>query len=108
MYRLIPAMMIFALALGIQSAHAAAPQDLPSVAVRSADLDLSSADGITVLYQRIKNASEQVCAGFDGAGLTRRSVFRECVQTVIGNTVAEVNRPTLTAYANSNVRKPSI
>jgi UrcA family protein len=108
MYRRIPAIMIFALAFGIQSAHAAAAQDLPSVAVRSADLDLSSADGTAVLYQRIRNASERVCAGFDGAGLTRRTAFRECVQTLISNTVAKVNQPTLTAYAKSTARKPSI
>src|SRR5580700_8324237 len=65
MFRFTTTMMIFALALGLQSAHAAPLQDVPSVVVHFADLDLLRSEGATVLYQRLKGAAETVCAPLD-------------------------------------------
>ena len=98
MFRFTTTMMIFALALGFQSAHAASPQDVPSVVVHFADLDLMRSDGATVLYQRLKDAGETVCAPLDARELARHMSFKACVQSAIGTAVAKVDRPELTAY----------
>jgi len=98
MYRLTTTMMVLAMALGFQSAHAAPPKDLLSVLVRFGDLDLSRTEGAKVLYQRLKGAAETVCAPLDSRDLARRTGFKECMQTAISTAVAKVDQPTLTAY----------
>jgi len=110
MYRFTATMTIFALVLGLQSAHAAAPQDVPSVVVHFADLDLSRSEGATVLYQRLKDAAETVCAPLDERDLARYFSFNACVENAISTAVAKVNRPALTAYyeAKTSGRKATI
>ena len=98
MYRFTTTMMIFALALGFQSAYAAPPENVPSIVVHFADLDLSRSEGARVLYQRLKGAAETVCAPLDDRDLARRMSFKACVQNAISTAVAKVNQPTLTAY----------
>ena len=98
MYRFTIKMMIFALALGFQPAHAAPPENVPSVVVHFADLDLSRSEGATVLYQRLKGAAETVCAPLDDRNLARHMGFKACVQTAISTAVAKVDQPALTAY----------
>ena len=114
MYRFTTTMMIFALALGFQSAHAAPPQNVPSdvlsVVVHFADLDLSRSEGATVLYRRLKGAAQAVCAPLDGGDLARHWSFKVCVQNAISTAVAKVDRPALTAYyeAKTNGRNATI
>jgi UrcA family protein len=98
MYRFTLTMTIFALALAFQSAHAASPQNVPSVVVHFADLDLSRSEGITVLYHRLKGAAETVCAPHDGRDLARHMSFKACVQSAISTAAAKVDQPALTAY----------
>lgn len=98
MYRFTITMMIFALALGFQSAHAAPPQNVLSVVVHFADLDLSRSEGAAVLYQRLKSAAETVCAPLDDRNVARHMRFKSCVQTAISTAVAKVDQPALTAY----------
>jgi UrcA family protein len=98
MFRFTTTMMIFALVLGFQSAHAAPPQDVPSVVVHFADLDLSRSEGASVLYRRLKGAAETVCAPFDDRDLARHMRFQACVENAISTAVAKVDRPALTAY----------
>ena len=98
MYRSATAMMMFALALGFQSAYADPPQNVPSVVVHFADLDLSRSEGATVLYQRLRAAAQTVCAPLEDRGLARHLSFKACVQTAISTAVAKVDRPALTAY----------
>jgi UrcA family protein len=107
MYRFITTMMIFALALGFQSAHAAPPENVPSVVVHFADLDLSRSEGATVLYRRLKGAAETVCAPLDGGDLARHMSFKACVQNAISTAVAKVDQPALSAYheAKTNGRR---
>ena len=110
MYRFTTTMMIFALALGFQSAHAAPPQNVPSVVVHFADLDLSRSEGATVLYHRLKGAAETVCAPLDDRDLARHMSFKACVQNAISTAVAKVDQPALTAYyeAKTNGRNATI
>jgi UrcA family protein len=110
MYRFTTTMMIFAMVLGFQSAHAAPPQAVPSVVVHFADLDLSRSAGATMLYQRLKGAAETVCAPLDDRDLARHMSFKACVQSAISTAVAKVDRPALTAYyeAKTNDRNATI
>jgi UrcA family protein len=102
MYRF-TTMMIFALVLGFQSAHAASPENVPSVVVHFADLDLSRSEGATVLYQRLKGAAETVCAPLDDRDIARHFRFKACVQSAISAAVAKVDKPALTAYHESKM-----
>ena len=98
MFRFTSTMMIFALALAFQAAHAAPPQDVPSVFVHFADLDLSSAAGAKVLYERLRGAAESVCAPLDDRSLWRHMRFNACVKGAISGAVAKVDQPLVTAY----------
>ncbi len=110
MNRFTTTMMMFALALGFQSAHAAPPQIAPSVVVHFADLDLSRGEGVTVLYQRLKGAAETVCAPLDDRDLARHMRFTACMHSAISTAVAKVDQPALTAYfeAKTNRRNATI
>ena len=98
MYRFTTTMMILALAPGLQSAHAAAPENEPSVVVHFADIDLSRSEGTTALYRRLKGAAETVCAPLDDRDLARQMSFKACVQSAISTAVARIDVPALTAY----------
>ena len=104
MYRFTTPMMIFALTLGYQAAHAAPPQDPPSRVVQFADLDLSRTYGAAVLYQRLKGAAETVCAPLDDRDLGRHAAFRGCVRSTLSSAVRSVNQATLTAYYKTKVK----
>jgi UrcA family protein len=104
MNRFATTMIMFALALGFESAYAAPPAEAPSVVVRFGDLDLSRSEGAKQLYQRLNSAAETVCAPLDGGELVRHMKFRECVRTAINTAVAKVDRPALTAYYEAGHR----
>lgn len=98
MYRFTTTMTMFALALGFQSAYAAPPENVPSIVVHFADLDLSRSEGAAVLYQRLKGAAETVCAPLDDRDLARHMSFKACVHSAISTAVTKVDQPALTAY----------
>jgi UrcA family protein len=103
MYRFTTTMMIFGLALGFQSAHAASPENVPTVVVHFADLDLSRSEGAIVLYRRLKGAAATVCAPLDDREIARHVSFEACVQSAISAAVAKVDKPALTAYLESKM-----
>ncbi|HTV95811.1 MAG TPA: UrcA family protein [Steroidobacteraceae bacterium] len=98
MYRFTTTMTMFALVLGFQSLHPAFAQDLPSRAVRFADLDVSRSPGAQVLYQRLQAAAQEVCAALEDRDLARHMKYEACVHHAISAAVAKVDRPALTAY----------
>lgn len=110
MYRFTTTMMMFALALGFQSAYAAPPENVPSIVVHFADLDLSRSEGAAVLYHRLRGAAERVCSPLDDRDLARHMSFTACVQGALSTGVAKVDRPALTAYyeAKTNRRNATI
>jgi UrcA family protein len=68
--------------------------------VRFADLDATSAAGASVLYQRIKNAAASVCRDLEpGRQVALMEPYANCLHQAIGNAVAKVDRPAVTAYA---------
>ena len=110
MYRLTTTMMIVALGLSSQLAHAAPPEDVHFIDVHFADLDLTRSDGAAVLYHRFQAAAKTVCASLDARDLASQMRFKGCVETAIGSAVAQVDRPALTAYykARTNGRSAAI
>jgi UrcA family protein len=98
-------MMILGLALGFQAAHAAPPQDVPSIVVHFGDLDLARSEGVTVLYQRLRSAAETLCAPLDDRGVARHMSFKACVQSAMSTAVARVDRPALTAYYEARANR---
>lgn len=105
MNRFTTTMMISALAFGYQLANAAPSQEALSVMVHFADLDLTHADGVAVLYRRLKGAAETVCAAQDRRDPGSQMRFRVCWQTALGAAVAKVNRPALTAYYRAQFKE---
>jgi UrcA family protein len=89
--------------------NAAEPTDVRTTTVKYADLDLSTPQGATSLYNRIRFASEAVCSPADHGNLAAISRSQKCVKQAIAGAVAKVNRPTLTAVyaAKSAVQQPA-
>src|SRR5258706_9108778 len=98
MYRFTTTMMIFVLGLGYQLANAASPGGVPSVTVHFADLDLSHSQGVTVLYRRLKDAAETVCAAQNGRDLGSQMRFKACWQAALSTAVAQVHPTPVAAY----------
>jgi len=86
----------------------ASDQTVASKTVKFADLNIQTAEGAKVLYNRIRAAASQVCDANN-----RDPVMWEatpgCVNTAIDNAVKKVNAPYLTAlrFGNGNVRLAS-
>ena len=88
---------------------AADSTDVPKAIVRYADLDISTSQGATVLYNRIRSASEGLCAPLNGGDLDSKFRAKACVQRAIDGAVAKVNRPALYAVyaAKHEVQQPA-
>ncbi len=69
-----------------------------TVKVRATDLDLNSATGAAVLYERIERAADDVCGGRPGARrLHEMPDWMACRDEAITNAVARVDSDQLTA-----------
>lgn len=91
-------MIITALTLGTQTAYAASPLDVPSKAVRFADLDLSRYVDASILYRRLQGAAGSVCAPLDGLDLFSHRLFKTCMTDAVAAAVERIGRPALTRY----------
>jgi len=98
MNRFAISIVIFALGLGSQLANAAPSQDVPSVVVHFADLDLAHGEGVAILYRRLKGAAETVCAPQNGRDLGSLTRYKVCWQSALAAAVVKVDRPALIAY----------
>ena len=66
--------------------------------VSYADLNLNSEPGARTLYGRLRMAATHVCAPFRGNSLRESTNWRECFNSALARSVAEVDQPILTAY----------
>jgi UrcA family protein len=82
--------------LGATPAPAADPGAPRSETVSYRDLNLSTIEGATALYQRIRHAANSVCDE-PGAGVARYQQWKSCYQAAIADAVAKVNSPLLTS-----------
>lgn len=91
----------------ITTAQAGAGSDPRSELVQFADLDTTRAAGAAVLYQRIRGAARRVCREQEpNRLLALKKRHTNCMNVAIGNAVAAVNRPALTAHAAARGVRP--
>jgi UrcA family protein len=69
--------------------------------VKYADVSVASSQGATTLYNRIRIASEEVCAPLDHGDLSSKMHAKACMQKATADAVSKVNQPALTAVYNA-------
>jgi UrcA family protein len=79
------------------SASATDSSGAPQATVKYADLDISTAQGAAMLYNRIRFTAEGLCAPLNRGDLASKFRVQTCVQQAIEGAVAKVNRPALSA-----------
>jgi UrcA family protein len=77
--------------------NAANYTDVPTAIVKYGDLDISTSQGVAVLYNRIRAASEGLCAPFEQPSRAITFRWKVCVKQAIAGAVANFDRPALTA-----------
>jgi UrcA family protein len=87
-------------AAGAHIAHAADPTDasLRHAKVNFSDLNPTSIEGATALYQRLRSAAESVCTEGGTRDLASVTRVKTCTSAAISAAVADINQPSLTAY----------
>jgi UrcA family protein len=93
--------------LGAAPAPAADPSGLRSETVNYRDLNLSTIEGATALYRRIRHAANSVCDE-PGAGVTRYQEWKSCYQAAIADAVAKVNSPLLTSVHGGKNKESTV
>jgi UrcA family protein len=78
-----------------QASSAAEPAGSHSVTVNYRDLNLSTIQGATALYQRLTRAARSVCDGPE-TGVHAYQEWKSCYQAAMADAVAKVNSPLLT------------
>ena len=73
-----------------------------SRAVRYEDLNLGTAAGAKILYQRIHTAALQVCGEVSSRQLDQAAAAQACVDRAIASSVRAVNREQLTRTAGAH------
>ena len=91
------AVALLGVAFLVTGAHA---HETNGLTVRYSDLNLNSAAGAKVLYQRIRAAAKQVCGDIDDRQLGRAAAAKACLDQAIENSVRAVNNVQLTHVAN--------
>jgi len=89
--------------VGTVPALASTPEN--SITVSYSDLDLSTSAGARTLYGRIQFAAKRVC-GYEGTDVLSQAIWRKCFHGSVGDAVAKVNSPLLTAVATG--RSPAM
>ena len=60
--------------------------------------DLNGEAGARTLYGRLRMAARQFCAPFRGNSLRESTKWRECFNPALARSIAEIDKPMLTAY----------
>jgi len=80
--------------LAVQPSQAA-PQPIPSIVVSLSGLNLDKDADVKVLYQRLQQASMEVCRKVVGPMVNIE--LGKCASQLLDTAVSEVNRPALSA-----------
>jgi UrcA family protein len=76
------------------------------VTVKYGDLNLSTIEGASTLYHRLKSAATSVCDD-QGRGIGAYQAWRSCYRAAMADAVAKVNSPLLTGlYKGPNNTAP--
>src|SRR5215469_7737232 len=81
---------------GTGTALAADADSAHHLKVSYSDLNLSTINGATTLYQRIEGAAHFVC-GDEGRSLDEQMVWKTCYGNAVNHAVTQVNNPLLTS-----------
>jgi UrcA family protein len=68
------------------------------------DLNLNSAEGVEVLYKRIRSAAHEVCADPDRYDLSEFKL-RPCIDDAMSRAIAQINSPMLTSLYQAKTGK---
>ena len=90
--------------LGVAQAVTPA-NDVPTVVVSYDDLDLSTTDGATALYQRISVAAHKVCPFEDAVHPMQVAANNSCRNAAIARAVSTVNNAKLAAVWTEHVNR---
>lgn len=85
----------------IAATHAEGTDVRRSEMVRYGDLDLSNRDGAVTLFRRLHNAATDVCGEPGEDKYSSVPNYQRCVEHAVGDAVASVDQPVLTAYAQA-------
>ena len=75
-----------------------------SIKVSFADLDISNAEGVSALYKRLQNASEEACGSIaytQEKNLNALTRNKTCYQETLGSAVEKVDSDSLRELHNS-------
>jgi UrcA family protein len=90
---------------GGSAAQAGEPDNaVPHKVVSFKDLNLNSAEGVEVLYKRIRSAAHEVCADPDRYDLSEYKL-RPCIDDAMSRAIAKVNSPMLTSLYEAKTGK---
>jgi UrcA family protein len=73
------------------------------IEVHYGDLNLSTTEGVAVLYQRLQSAAENVCSEHGTRDVGNVFRVKACMSTAISAAVTQIDRPVLTAYYRAKV-----
>lgn len=77
-----------------------------SLTVPFDDLDLNRYEGAVAMYDRLHRAAKRVCATQWGTTLREREQYAGCVERAMSATIARLDRPVLSRYADERSGKP--
>ncbi len=102
----LPLLMLTAtLAAGAPFAQADMSDNSPrQVLIHYADLDLAGTPGVSVLYGRLRNAAQEVCAPLNAKDPERASAFKHCVADAMSSAVTQVDQPALSSYYRAKLQ----
>ncbi len=86
-----------ALVASLPAVAADSREGAASAVVRYGDLDVTTDEGLRVLYGRLRQAAVQVCRSEEGRDLTRRRASRECREAALSGAVARFGDARLSA-----------
>jgi UrcA family protein len=102
---------LLALASAAASSNPNDTDELHSMKVDYADLNVHTLAGAAVLYHRIERAAREVCGPdneLSAPGFSRHGQWKSCRQMAIAAAVAKVNSPWLTAIHDSKTGGPKL
>jgi UrcA family protein len=79
-----------------------------STIIAFGDLNLDSQQGTKVLYARLRNGAEDVCASFEGRDLFFKRLWQTCFDQAVAAAVVQVNRPSLTTLHSQAVKRSRV
>lgn len=72
--------------------------DSSSITVSYADLNITTNEGVAVLYRRLQSASRQVCGSYSGrTSVQEATMIRRCFDEALTNAVASTGSTKLAA-----------